>query len=64
MTIAEIKYPRNQGYRQYFVFDHSSCHGTFASDALNASIMNAKPRRKQPKMHDTLEWEVTENGAS
>ena len=35
------------------MFDHSSCHGTFAEDALNASKMNLKPGGKQPRMHDT-----------
>ena len=52
-TIAELKYPREKGFRLYFIFDHSSCHGTFADDALCASKMNLKPGGKQPKMHDT-----------
>ena len=37
-----------------FVFDHSSCHGTFAEDALDASKVNLKPGGKQPRMHDTI----------
>ena len=52
--IAEVKYPREKGYKVVFVFDHSSCHGAYAEDALNASRMNAKPGGKQPLMHDTF----------
>ena len=37
------------------MFDHSSCHGAYSDDALNAYKMNAKPGGKQPKMRDT-EW--------
>ena len=54
VKIADIKYPKDKGYRVCFVFDHSSCHGTFAEDALDASKMNLKPSSKQPRMHDTL----------
>ena len=53
-TIAEIKYPREKGYRLVWIFDHSSCHGAFAEDALNANRMNAKPGGKQPVMRDTV----------
>ena len=53
-TIADIKYPRDKGYKVCFVFDHSSCHGTYADDALNASKMNLKLGGKQPHMHDTF----------
>jgi transposase len=52
-TIAEIKYPKESGYRIYFIFDHSSCRGTFAQDALDASKMNLNPGGKQPRMQDT-----------
>ena len=52
--IAEIKYPRDEGYRLVWVFDHSSCHGAYADDALNAYKMNAKPGGKQPAMHNTI----------
>lgn len=54
VEIADIKYPKDKGYRVCFVFDHSSYHGTFAEDALDASKMNLKPGGKQPKMHDTF----------
>ena len=52
-TIADTKYPRNEGYRVCFVFDHSSCHGTYAEDALDASKISMKPGGRQPKMHET-----------
>ena len=50
--IANIKYPRDKGFRICFVFDHSSYHGTFAEDALDASKMNMEPGGKQPQIHD------------
>ena len=37
-----------------FVFDHSSCHGAYAKNALNASKMNAQPGGKEPLMRDTM----------
>ena len=39
-----------------WVFDHSSCHGAYSEDALNAYKMNAKPGGKQPKLRDTV-WQ-------
>ena len=54
--ITECKYPRGEGYKVVWVFDHSSCHGAYAEDSLNAHKMNAKPGGKQPKMRDTV-WE-------
>jgi hypothetical protein len=32
----------------------TSAHGAFASNALNARAMNAKPGGKQPRMRDTV----------
>ncbi len=54
-TTADIKCPRDKGFRVFFVFDHSSCHGTYAEE-LDASKMNLKPGGKQPRMHDTY-WQ-------
>lgn len=54
ITIAEIEYPKSEGYRLYWVFDHSSCHAGYAEDALIASCMNAKLGGPQPVMHDTV----------
>ena len=54
--IAEYKYPRSDGFKVLWIFDHSSSHGAFAEDALNASKMNARPGSKQPLMRDTV-WQ-------
>lgn len=54
VEVAEAKYPKEQGYRLFWVFDQSSCHGAYSDDALNANKMNAKPGGKQPLMHDTV----------
>ena len=59
-TIAEVKYPREEGFRLVWIFDHSSCHGAFADDALNAYKMNAKPGGKQPAMRNTV-WKGKES---
>ena len=54
--IAECKYPKSEGYKVVWVFDHSSCHGAYSEDALNASQMNVKPGGKQPVMRNTV-WQ-------
>ena len=53
VEVAEAKYPKEEGYRLYWIFNHSSCHTTCA-DSLNASKMNVKPSGCQPLMHDTV----------
>jgi len=47
VEIAEIKYPKTQGWRHVWVFDHSSCHAAMADDALDASKMDVNPGGKQ-----------------
>ena len=54
--IVDVKYPREKGYKVTWIFDHSSCHGAYADDALNAYKMNAKPGGKQPRMRNTV-WQ-------
>ena len=54
VKIAEVKYPHEKGYRLVFIFNHSSCHGAYADDALNAYKMNVKPGGKQPAMCNTI----------
>ena len=54
--IVECKYPREQGYKGIWIFDHSSCHGAYADDALLANRMNAKPGGKPAKLRDRV-WE-------
>ena len=43
IKIAEIKYPKNDGWRLVWIFDHSSCHGAMAEDALDVTKMNMRP---------------------
>ena len=59
VLIAEVKYPREKGYKLVWIFDHSSCHGAYADNALNAYKMNAKPGGKQPAMRNTV-WKGKE----
>ena len=51
--MLKYKYPRDEGYKVVRIFDHSSCHGAYSDDVLNAYKMNAKPGGKQPVMRDT-----------
>ena len=53
IEIAEIKYPKDEGWRHVWVFDHSSCHAAMADDALDVTKMNVKPGGKQRIMRDT-----------
>ena len=52
VKIAEIKYPKEKGWRHVWIFDHSSCHGAMAEDSLDVKKMNVNPGRKQWKMCD------------
>ena len=52
VKIANIKYPREEGYRVVWIFDHSSCHAAMAEDSLDVSHMNVKPGGKQRIMRD------------
>jgi hypothetical protein len=38
----------------HWVFDNSSCHGSFAPDALNVTKMNVKPGGKKPALRETI----------
>ncbi|KIK49712.1 hypothetical protein GYMLUDRAFT_253663 [Collybiopsis luxurians FD-317 M1] len=51
LDIFEAKFP---GDIAVFVFDCSSAHEAFPSDALLAHKMNRGPGGAQPKMHDTV----------
>ena len=59
VMIAGCKYPRDQGYCLVWIFDHSSCHGAYAENALQAYKMNMKPGGKQPAMRNTV-WKGKE----
>ena len=63
VRIAEVKYPKSDGWRHVWIFDHSSCHGAMA---LDVSKMNVGPGGKQQVMHDGF-WDgkpfsMTHNG--
>ena len=53
-AIAKIKYPKSEGLRHAWVFNHSSCHAAMADDALDVHRMNVNPGSKQRLMHDTV----------
>ena len=52
VKIAEFKYPKRDGWRHVWLFDHSSCHAAMADDALDVTKMNVNPGGKQRKMRD------------
>ena len=52
VKIAKTKYPKSEGYRLVWVFDHSSCHAVMPDDALDASKMNVNPGGKQRVMRN------------
>jgi len=47
VDIAEIKYPKEDGWHHVWVFDHSSCHAAMADDPLDVNKMNVNPGGKQ-----------------
>lgn len=50
--IAVAKYPRQEGWRLVWLFDHSSCHAAMPEDALDIHKMNVNPGGKQRVMRD------------
>ena len=56
IKIAEFKYPKSQGWKHVWIFDHSSCHAAMADDSLDVNKMNVNPGGKQRKMRDGF-WE-------
>ena len=50
LEMAEVKYPKDEGWRHVWVFDHSSCHAAMADE----NKMNVNPGGKQRKMRDTV----------
>src|SRR5882762_6548208 len=51
LKIFDVKYPDGVAV---FIFDCSSAHEAFASDALLAHKMNCGTSSQQPKMHNTI----------
>ena len=54
VKLAEIRYPRHDGWKLVWIFNHISCHTAMAANALDASRMNVKPGGVQPRMHSTV----------
>lgn len=52
MKIADAKYPKDQGWRVVWIFDHSSCHAAMPNDTLDVAKMNVNPGGKQRVMRD------------
>ena len=52
IKIAEFKYPKSDGWRHVWIFDHSSCHAAMAEDSLDVSKMNVNPGGKQRVMRN------------
>ena len=52
IKIAEFKYPKSEGWKHVWIFDHSSCHATMADDSLDVNKMNVNPGGKQRVMRD------------
>lgn len=46
VMIAEVKYPKKDGWRYVWIFDHSSCHSAMAEDSLDVTKMNVGPGGK------------------
>ena len=40
IKITDIKYPKSEGWRDVWVFDHSSCHAAMADDSLDVKRMS------------------------
>lgn len=69
VKIANIKYPKAEGWRVVWVFDHSSCHAAMADDSLDVNQMNVRPGGKQRVMRDGMfdgrvQKMVTSNGVA
>ena len=56
IEMAEIKYPKEDGWCHIWVFDHSSCHAAMADDALDVN-------RRKTAGHEgyNMEWEIMED---
>ena len=52
VKIADVKYPKADGWRVIWIFDHSSCHTMMPDDALDVNKMNVNPGGKQRVMRD------------
>jgi hypothetical protein len=53
VAIAEVKYPKEEGCKHMWIFDHSSCHAAMAEHSLEINKMNVNPGGKQHAMHNS-----------
>lgn len=53
VKVAEAKYPKEKGFRLYWIFDQSQCHMACADDALKCQSHERK-RRWSAAIHDTV----------
>jgi len=56
IKIAEVKYPKEEGWKIVWIFDHSSCHEAMPDDALDVFKMNVNPGGKQRVTRDGFFW--------
>ena len=56
VRIADFKYPKSDGWRCVWIFDHSSCHTCVPEDALDVNFMNVHSGGKQRVMCDGI-WD-------
>ena len=52
VKLVNFKYPKSEGWRVVWIFDHSSCHAAMSEDALDVTHMNVKPGGKQRVMRN------------
>ena len=50
IKIAEFKYPKSEGWKHVWIFDHSSCHAIMVDDSLDVNKMNVNLGGKQRKI--------------
>ena len=56
VKIVDFKYPRSEGWRVVWIFDHSSCHAAMPEDTLDVSKMNVNPGGKHRVMRNGI-WD-------
>ena len=46
VEIAEVKYPKEEGWKHVWIFDHSSCHAAMSEDCLRCQQNECKSWRE------------------
>ena len=52
VKLVNFKYPKSDGWRVGWIFDHSSCHAAMSEDPLDVGHMNVKSGAKQRVMRN------------